>query len=198
MNPVALCNLALGKLGDAGGVVSIDPPDDSVQAGHCAQFYPIALAFALSQHNWSFATRTVTPSALVNDNGAWAYAFALPAGFAKLVNISTSEIEEVTEYSLELSDSGQSVLYVDEESITLEFVTSNLSSDNFPGYFIGYFTTLLASYLAGPILRGDVGVSAAKSLTQTALGELAIATVHDSRNVRRRRNKIPKYTQARR
>ena len=36
---VEICNLALARLGDAATVVSIDPPEGSAQAEHCAMFY---------------------------------------------------------------------------------------------------------------------------------------------------------------
>ena len=39
---VDICNLALGHLGDSATVATIDPPEGSAQAEHCARFYPIA------------------------------------------------------------------------------------------------------------------------------------------------------------
>ena len=39
---VDICNLALGHLGDNATVASLNPPEGSVQAQHCARFYPIA------------------------------------------------------------------------------------------------------------------------------------------------------------
>ena len=36
-----ICNMALGHLGDSATVASIDPPEGSAQAEHCARFYPM-------------------------------------------------------------------------------------------------------------------------------------------------------------
>ena len=39
---VDICNLALSHLGDTATVASLDPPEGSAQAEHCARFYPVA------------------------------------------------------------------------------------------------------------------------------------------------------------
>ena len=54
---VEICNLALSHLGDTATVASIDPPEGSAQAEHCARFYPIARDALLEKHDWSWATR---------------------------------------------------------------------------------------------------------------------------------------------
>ena len=59
---VEICNLALARLGDAATVVSIDPPEGSAQAEHCAMFYPMARDTLLAQHPWGFAQRRVRPA----------------------------------------------------------------------------------------------------------------------------------------
>ena len=61
---VEICNLALARLGDAATVVSIDPPEGSAQAEHCAMFYPMARDTLLAQHPWGFAQRRVRPARL--------------------------------------------------------------------------------------------------------------------------------------
>ena len=47
---VDICNQALSHLGDSATVASIDPPEGSAQAEHCARFYPAALAALLEMH----------------------------------------------------------------------------------------------------------------------------------------------------
>ena len=49
---IAICNLALSHLGDAANIASIDPPEGSAQAEHCATFYPIARDSLLEMHDW--------------------------------------------------------------------------------------------------------------------------------------------------
>ena len=47
---VTICNLALAHLGDSATVSSIDPPEGSAPAEHCARFYPVALGLLLEAH----------------------------------------------------------------------------------------------------------------------------------------------------
>jgi hypothetical protein len=85
---VDICNLALGYLGDQGTVASIDPPDGSMQAEHCARFYPMAQSLLLEAHEWSFITKRV-PLALLTSpyGGRWQYAYALPADAGRIISI---------------------------------------------------------------------------------------------------------------
>ena len=53
---VDICNLALSHLGDTATIASLDPPEGSAQAEHCARFYPIARDSLLEMHAWGFAT----------------------------------------------------------------------------------------------------------------------------------------------
>jgi hypothetical protein len=85
---VDICNSALAVLGDEASVASINPPDGSAQASHCARFYPLARDALLEMHNWGFAT-TRAPLALLATNpstdpyntalSSWAYAYAVPS-----------------------------------------------------------------------------------------------------------------------
>ena len=54
---VDLCNLSLARLGDEANVVSIEPPDGSAQAAHCARFLPMVRDSLLQAHAWGFALR---------------------------------------------------------------------------------------------------------------------------------------------
>ncbi len=82
---VDICNLALARLGDEATVSSINPPDQSAQANYCSRFYPLSLAAVLDDHNWGFATKTVTLAALTNSNTLWAYCYALPSDIINLI-----------------------------------------------------------------------------------------------------------------
>ena len=87
-NAVTICNLALSHLGDTATVASIQPPEGSVQAEHCARFYPQALRSLLALHHWGFATR-YEPLQRVDREGdaRFAYVFALPAEALEMVAV---------------------------------------------------------------------------------------------------------------
>src|SRR5690606_36381904 len=75
---VEICKVALGHLGDTATVASLDPPEGSAQAEHCARFYPIARDALLSMHTWGFATRRIALAQLGEAPVGWHYAYALP------------------------------------------------------------------------------------------------------------------------
>src|SRR5512135_2814386 len=76
---VDICNLALAQLGDAAAVQSINPPDQSAQAAHCARFYPVARDALLEMHTWGFATLRVALAQVSNPFPQWQYAYAAPS-----------------------------------------------------------------------------------------------------------------------
>ena len=81
---IDVCNLALSHLGDEATVASIDPPEGSAQAGHCARFYPMARNAMLTMRTWSFATRRADLALTTNASlSGWEYVYALPNGCLK-------------------------------------------------------------------------------------------------------------------
>ena len=84
---VDICNLALSKLGDEANLHSIDPPDGSTQADHCARWYPIARDKALQCFPWSFATRRVEPAKLMESTADGLNAFDLPAKCLRVLSV---------------------------------------------------------------------------------------------------------------
>ena len=54
---VSICNLALTRVGEAGSITSIKPPEGSVHAKVCAVLYPVSVGILLEAHDWRFATR---------------------------------------------------------------------------------------------------------------------------------------------
>ena len=92
---VDICNEALSYLGDSATVSSIDPPEGSAQAEHCARFYPSALSALTEMHNWAFATRRVALAQLPPTSSTWQYTYAQPSNclniFALLAPDATSD-----------------------------------------------------------------------------------------------------------
>jgi hypothetical protein len=73
---VDICNAALGHLGDEATVAAITPPDGSVQAGHCARFYPMARDELLEMHTWRFNTQRAVLALSPSPPAGWAFAYA--------------------------------------------------------------------------------------------------------------------------
>lgn len=78
-NDVDIANIALGHLGDDATVSSFDPPEGSIQAEHCARWYPIARDVVLERVDWSFATRRALLAEVTCEFPQWEHAYALPS-----------------------------------------------------------------------------------------------------------------------
>lgn len=212
---VDICNMALARLGDAAGVVSISPPDASVQAEYCSIFYPLALSEALDQHNWTFATRRDVLIQVTPETTKYKYAFALPSDFIRLIELTliagvTPAAEpwftwaqqptnqpQITSYAIETLDTGLLVLYCDVLSVELCYVAATTNTATFSPSFTQYLSVLLAHHLAGPIIKGDVGVTAADKLYQTALKLKVIAVNKDGQNYKSQYSPYPPLIQSR-
>jgi hypothetical protein len=81
---VVISNLAVSRLGDAATISSIDPPEGSRQAEHCAQFLPISRRTLLEMHPWDFATSSVALALQEETVRGWQYAYARPSGCLKV------------------------------------------------------------------------------------------------------------------
>ena len=87
MNEVDICNLALSHIGDTANVVSIDPPEGSAQAGHCARFYPIARNTLQEMHPWGFCTTRVTLAQVAETVQGWNHVYIVPSDALNLISV---------------------------------------------------------------------------------------------------------------
>ena len=62
---VDICNEALSHLGDSATVSSINPPEGSAQAEHCARFYPTTLATLFGTPTWAMAIGALIAGAVI-------------------------------------------------------------------------------------------------------------------------------------
>ena len=200
-----ICNLALAKLGDVARVVSIAPPDGSMQANYCALFYPQALAVLLSKHAWSFATQTVALSAATsNSNPLWDFAFQLPGDYYDLVEVrcaaagcgalplgASLAASVALEAGLAYECQG-GVLFSNAQAVVLVYLSANFISEAFfTPLFVEALAVLLSAYLAGPLLKGDVGVAAQNRQMQLFSLSLRLAVEADCKYRRGRMLPVP-------
>lgn len=196
-----ICNLALAHLGDSANVSSIDPPEGSAQAEHCARFYPVARDSLLEMHNWSFATRRVQLALLAEDiDTAWSYAYAAPNGMVKpiavLLDGSTNDAD-AQPYITETLSTGLVIIYTNAENAVLRYVARVTDTTKFTPLFVDALSWLLASYLAGPIIKGDSGVQAGRACFQTFTGQYQRAAGSDANLQNVRKNHVPDSIKAR-
>lgn len=187
---VDIVNLALSHIGDEAAVTSISPADGTEQAAQAAKFYPIALETILEAHDWNFAMKRKNLAELsTTPPDAWEYAYAVPGDMLTPISVLPQDAPDETidlgyevDYVIEALTDGTRVIYCNIEQAAIRYVARITDTSKFSMMFINALTRLLASFLAGPILKGDAGAKA--NATQWELYEkvwLPKAKEHDGR-----------------
>lgn len=201
---VDIVNLALSHLGDDATVSSIDPPEGSVQAEHAARYYPIARNSLLEMHSWGFATRRQALALIGSDYPEWDYCYALPTDAVNILSVLPSDATDDYTYTIttgfnfmgtinssvgtiapkdfdvEILADGTQVLYTDQSDALLRYTALVTDTTTFSPLFIEALSWLLASKLAGPIIKGAEGRKAASDTYRMFQEVLARATSSDA------------------
>lgn len=187
---VDICNLALARLGDSATVASIDPPEGSAQAEHCARFYPAARDAMLELHNWGFATKRTELALLDVAIDGWAYVYALPSSIVKVIAVnlpgSSSDFrqDESQDFSVEALADGTMVILTNTENASVRYTVKITDTTKFPPLFVVGCSLLLSSYLAGPVIKGAEGRMEGRALLQEFQSWLGQARVSDANQQR--------------
>lgn len=150
---VDICNLALSHVANRANITSIDPPDRTVEADHCARFYPIARDELLESHEWRFATRREQLAQLMLDPPAgWEFAYALPNRCLRPVSVLLPESTDdtlVQPYTIETLSNEVPVLYTNTPDAVLKFIALVTDPARFTPLVVVALAYLLGSHLAG-------------------------------------------------
>ena len=183
---VDICNLALSRLGDSATVSSIDPPEGSAQAEHCARFYPIARDFLLEKHDWGFAVKRVALAAVTNPLTEWQYAYATPSDSIRICDVheagASSEygVFVAQDFSTETLMDGSKVIFTNAAGATARYVPRITDPTRYSPMFVDALAWLLASYLAGPVIKGSEGMNVGRACLGTFDLVFRAADVSDS------------------
>lgn len=203
---VDICNVALSHLGDSATVASLDPPEGSAQAEHCARFYPMARDALLSLHTWSFATRRTVLAQLAIAAPGWAYAYTLPTDALDIFAIvAPGDVDPGSScmpvrqhpYVREANANGNQVIYCNVEDAIARYSMRVEDTTRFSPLFVSALTWQLASMLAGPIIKGDAGMAEAKRCLQMVQVFLAQARVADANQHHTPSQHVPNWVAAR-
>lgn len=189
---VDICNLALARLGDEAGVQSIDPPDGSPQAAQCAAFYPMARDTLLTLSSWTFATVRARLSPLAFDADlypGWSAVYALPNACLQLRKVlAAGTVDDGTAqgepFRVETRDDGAVVVLSRVELAVGVYVARVEDTARFSPLFVDALAWLLASHLAGPIVKGDAGRAASRACGDAFRSVMGAATTADGAQVR--------------
>jgi hypothetical protein len=187
---VDICNLALANLGDTATVASIDPPESSAQAEHCARFYPMARNALLEMANWNFAMRRATLAELTNTSTEWQFAYAMPSNVIKVIAVHLAEatddysqvlalseslqfpqdsmpvdmasIYTPQPFTIEVNDDGDDIILTNAEDAVARYTAIVTDPTKFSPLFVIALSWLMSSMLAGPLMKGETGAAESK------------------------------------
>lgn len=203
---VDISNLALAHLGDTATVASLYPPEGSAQAEHCARFYPIARDTLLEMHQWSFCTKRVTLPLLNVTMPTWRYVYQLPNDVISVMAVIPYDANDdysnnmsypsqygynpeiipaagtyvPQNFSIETLANGIQVICTNQEDAVLRYTAKITDTSKFSPLFTMSLTWLLASMLAGPIIKGEMGAAEGKRCYQMFQGHFTEATQSDA------------------
>lgn len=169
---VDICNLALGHLGNKAAVISIDPPDGSIESGLCYRFFGISRDEVLEGGDWTFArTRAALSLLTTNPSSTWAYAYALPSDCITPRRIVTGAASAREDDSIDFSVEGTTLL-TNQQNAVLIYTRVATDVALFSPGFVTAMSYKLGAYLAGPILKGEAGANTAKTLHGVAKAKI--------------------------
>ena len=196
---VDVCNMALSHLGSESAVTSLSPPDGSAEAGHCKRFFALARREALEMCAFTWTKKRAPLASVTNPSTVWAYAYELPGDCItplrvlqrNLVDsplldnytgrvVTADELRAMTEaIGAEFQIEG-SMLLTHEADAVLLYTRDVTDLTRASAAFVSGLSYLLASYIAGPIIKGREGAAAGRELRAAARTVLADAAVQDT------------------
>lgn len=185
---VEICNMALSNIGDGATVTSIDPPDGSLQARICAQFFDIAVNKAMEAHAWDFAVKRVSPTAVTTDRSEWLFSYTLPDDYMGVLTVlpeGATDDDHIrgmsirVPYTIAVDAYGAKRLFANSENVILLYKSRVWDSAQWSESFVIYLSWVLASMIAPPQIKGDKGIEASKMALQMAKFHLSEAQTYD-------------------
>jgi hypothetical protein len=217
---VDICNVGLSHIGARAQIASISPIDGSVESGYCARFYPIARKEMIEAGNFSFTKARVELSEVTNPSTIWQYAYALPADCIKALRVlelqyvsAAGPIWPLGAYVSDgdwrriddlFSERGSAafeieagVLLTNEPEAVLLYKRDVTDTTKFTPLFVSSMGMLMASYLAGPIIKGLDGAKVGGAWRDAAYGMAAKAIAADGNAANERAEHVAAHLHAR-
>ena len=199
---IDICNLGLSHIGSDAQVASISPPDGSVEAGHCARLWPIVRTELFESAAWTFSKARVLLAAVTNPSTVWAYAYGLPSNSLSPLRVlksfvlssygfvvpytygyvSPSELAIFDERGSADFEVEGTTLLTNEPSAVLLYVQDVTDPSRYSPSFVVAAGYLMASYLAGPLIKGTEGATAGAKFRQVGMAAAAAAATKDANN----------------
>lgn len=206
-----IANMALSHIGEEANVSSINPPEGSVYADYCARWYPFARDSVIQEHEWSFAKRRIALAQLAYNYPMWQYAYAYPDDCLKVFAILPPEAQNdysiglppqpypypfyghaivpggmytPQEFDTEGDSNGNQIILTNQPNALARYVVRVTDTTKFSPLVVMTISRLLASLLAGPIIKGSEGAQVASGQFTAYQRALAEAITADSQQRR--------------
>lgn len=196
---VEICNLSLSNIGEEANIQSIAPPDASVAAEKCAQFYPIARDELQAAHAWSFNTGRQVLATTTNPSTMWQFAYSLPTDCLKPLAVypyGASDDTQSEDFVVESAADGSPIVYTNTQLAELKYQRRVVTTVRFTPQFVVVLARKLSVFLAGAIIKGRAGTAVANEQARIFVGEWAVATASDanaSQLIQARTQRIPSH-----
>lgn len=207
---VDVANMALSHLGIAARVTSISPSDGRYESDKCAEFFPIARDMLLEMHDWSFATvREVLAELDVGVPDSWTYAYAKPNSCLRILAVMPAEYgndygseipgyptgQEYVQETEPVSDT--TIIFTNVEEATIRYVARETDISRYSATAVVALSHLLASLLAGALVKGVAGVKLAGASMQMASMFVSQAKERDANQGHLKVNHVPSFLSGR-
>jgi len=202
---VDICNLALSNIGADATITALDGSDTSAEAGYCVRFLPIARREMIELGDWEFAvTRATLAASSSNASLIWSYSYVVPSDCINALRVlrptaTTNGISYtdpfgtllpmVPSYYIATDESNGATfelegttLYTNEADAILKYSKDITDPTLYPNSFVTALAYLMASYLAGPIIKGMPGLQMSSALRDKATKMASVASANMANN----------------
>lgn len=202
MSELTIWNLGLARVGGDANVSA--PNEQSREAELCRQFYAVARDSLLELHDWNFAT-TRAFLALSSSPSTWArwqFSYAAPANALRVFQVGTEDVieayehtndalriplstapwhaQEADQFLREVAPDGTPLIYSNVPDAVARYTILVTDTGRFSPLFKDTLGWLLASYLAGPLLKGETGRAESQRLYGIALAMMGKGAASDA------------------
>lgn len=166
-----ICIYALQHIGQFADMVSLD--EDSQHAAVAKTAYPFVRDAMLERHTWNFATAKKRVARIENEEGE--AAFPMPADCLRVAGVSAPDLwgYEKIDWEVRLVGDARCVVLTGDftyskTEVTVSYVKRVTNTAAFSAGFADALSWNLAAAIAGPIVKGDTGITVAQKLAQYA------------------------------
>lgn len=181
---VAICNMALGRVGQS---IFIDSLTENTQAADvCSIFYESCRDATLADGHWNFATSRVALADLGTPPTNWLYRYALPTDClsTQYLVVPGSRIPlSKDRIKFEVSEEDDvRVLYTDQEEAELVYTKRQENPNMFSPQFVSALAWLLASEIAMPLAAAPALADKAYKMYLNGISQAQAASLREGQS----------------